>query len=60
LAEAIRRADSNPMPPQAKRYSSPKLKRLVAVCCQLQLLQGNSPFFLGVRDCPSDQIMRLI
>ena len=27
-----------------------KLKRLVAVCYHLQLLQGNSPFFLSVRD----------
>ena len=27
-----------------------KLKRLVAVCFQLQSLQGNSPFFLGARD----------
>ena len=50
LAEAIRRADASPMPPQAARYTSPKLRRLIAVCCQLQLLQGNSPFFLGVRD----------
>ena len=38
-----------PLPPQAERYTSPKLKRLVAVCFQLQLLQGGSPFFLGVR-----------
>jgi hypothetical protein len=50
LQEAIRRADASPLPPQAERYSSPKLKRLVAVCFQLQLLQGNSPFFLGARD----------
>jgi len=50
LEEAIRRADSSPLPPQAERYASPKLKRLVAVCYHLQLLQGNSPFFLGVRD----------
>ena len=49
LEEAIRRADASPMPPQAGRYSSPKIKRLVAVCYHLQLLQGNSPFFLGVR-----------
>lgn len=50
LAEAIRRADTEPLPPQAARYTSDKLKRLVAVCCQLQLLQGHSPFFLSVRD----------
>ncbi len=50
LQEAIRRADTNPLPPQSARYNSPKIKRLVAVCYQLQLLQGKSPFFLGVRD----------
>src|SRR5262245_37632528 len=50
LEEAIHRADSSPMPPQAERYTSPKIRRLVAVCYHLQLLQGNSPFFLSVRD----------
>jgi len=50
LHEAIRRADASPLPPQAARYSSPKLKRLVATCYYLQQLQGNSPFFLSVRD----------
>jgi hypothetical protein len=49
LEEAIRRADASPPPPQAADYTSPKLKRLVAVCYQLQLLQDKSPFFLGVR-----------
>jgi len=32
LEEATRRAAASPMPPQAARYTSPKLKRLVAVC----------------------------
>jgi hypothetical protein len=50
LDEAIRRADSEPHPPPAGRYASTKLKRLVAVCYHLQQLQGDSPFFLGVRD----------
>jgi hypothetical protein len=50
LAEAIRRADTQPLPPQADRYTSPKIKRLVAVCFQLQILAGDNLFFLGVRD----------
>lgn len=50
LQEAIRLADANPPPPQAARFPSPNLKRLIAVCYYLQMLQGNSPFFLGVRD----------
>ena len=49
LEEAVRRADSNPLPPQAERYTSLKLKRLVAICYHLQLLQGRSPFWLGAR-----------
>jgi hypothetical protein len=50
LQEAIRRANTSPLPPEAARYPSAKLKRLIAVCYQLQLLQGNSTFYLGVRD----------
>jgi hypothetical protein len=50
LEEAIRRADAGPLPPQAERYTSLKIKRLVAVCFQLQLIQGTSPFFISVRD----------
>jgi hypothetical protein len=49
LEEAIRRVDIEPLPSQSNRYPSPKLKRLVAVCYQLQILAGDSPFFLGVR-----------
>ncbi len=49
LEEAVRRADASPLPPQAERYTSPKLKRLIAVCFQLQNLQGSSSFFLSVR-----------
>ena len=50
LEEAVRRAAAGPPPPQAARYASLKIKHLVAVCYHLQLLQGNSPFFLSVRD----------
>jgi hypothetical protein len=50
LQEAIRRADSSPLPQEAARYASPKLRLLVAICYQLQLLQGDSAFFLGFRD----------
>ena len=50
LQEAIRRSAASPLPPQSSRYTSQKILRLVAVCYQLQLLQGKSPFFLGVRD----------
>ncbi len=50
LREAIRRADSNPPPPQANRYPSPRIKRLIAVCYHLHVLAGSGEFFLSVRD----------
>ncbi len=50
LDEAVRRADTIPFPLQAERYGSVKLKRLIATCYHLQRLQGQSHFFLGVRD----------
>lgn len=53
LNEAITRADASPLPAEAARYTSAKLKRLVAVCSHLQVLQGDSPFFLGLRDAAS-------
>ena len=50
LEEAIRMADDNPFPVQAERYQSAKIKRLIAVCAQLQSIAGDAAFFLGVRD----------
>lgn len=50
LTEAISRADTRPLPPEAARYTSVRLKRLVTVCFHLQCLSGDSAFFLGVRD----------
>jgi len=50
LKEAIRRADSEAAPSLANRYTSPKIKRLLAVCYQLQTCVGDGDFFLSVRD----------
>ena len=51
LAEAIRRADAGPLPPEANHYpTSAKLRRLVAVCFHLQILSGDNDFFIGARD----------
>ena len=50
LEEAIRRADTGPLPSKADRYENPKFKRLVAVCYHLQQLQDDSPFFISVRN----------
>lgn len=51
LEIALERAQDQPAPPEAESYSSPKIRRLVAVCYQLQEINGSSPFFLSVRDC---------
>jgi hypothetical protein len=48
LQPAIRLADSK-SPPEAGRYRSPKVRRLIAVCSHLQVLAGENPFFLSVR-----------
>lgn len=51
LAEAIHRADTEPLPPQeAERCTSPTIRRLLAVCYYLQILAGDNPFFISVRD----------
>jgi hypothetical protein len=50
LEEAVRRVDKGQFPPQADRYTGSRIKRLVAVCYHLQVLQGASPFFLSSRD----------
>jgi hypothetical protein len=50
LETAIERADTTPLPAQASRYKSHKLKRLLAVLSHLQELAGNAPFFLSTRD----------
>jgi hypothetical protein len=61
LDEAIRRADAMPVPTAARRYSSAKLQRLVAVCSHLQDIVGDAPIFLSVRSaariigCPKHQ-----
>lgn len=50
LVGAIHRADTRPLPLQAKRYTSKPISRLVAVCYHLQRFGGASPMYLSVRD----------
>jgi hypothetical protein len=49
LEQAIRRADTLPLPPEATRYTG-KLKRLVGTCYHLQVLAAGAAFFLSTRD----------
>jgi len=50
IRNAIARLATTGPPPEAEKFDSPKIKRLVHFCHELQLLCGNSPFFLSVRD----------
>lgn len=46
LLSAWRRANSEPMPPESSHLSEP-VRRLLALCAQLQLIAGNSSFYLS-------------
>lgn len=50
IENALARVDASDTPPEASRYGSPKIKRLVHLCRELQIIAGESPFFLSVRD----------
>lgn len=50
IETALARVASSPTPPEASRYDSAKIKRLVHLCRELQTLAGDNPFFLSVRD----------
>ena len=50
LETAVKRLKETPPPPEANRFSSAKIKRLVHFCHELQTIAGGNPFFLGARD----------
>ena len=50
LEEAAKRAAASTNVPHAERYQSPKIRWLVALCYHLQVLAGEAPFFLSLRD----------
>jgi hypothetical protein len=50
LQVAIQRAKSEPYPAECERFTSSKIRLLVAVCYQLQRIAGDAPFFIGFRD----------
>jgi len=50
LHEAIKRAETQPVPAEASTFNGPNVGRLIAVCFHLQQLSGDSAFFLSVRD----------
>ena len=42
-------AETRESPAEAARYEQPELKKLVAICRELQRISGTSPFFLSCR-----------
>jgi hypothetical protein len=50
LAQIVSAALSRPYPKAADRYEDTDVKKLIAVCCELQRLHGKRPFFLSCRD----------
>ena len=46
---ALERAKSNELPMAARKYDDDRVRLLVAVCRELQVLAGPSPFFLSYR-----------
>lgn len=48
--EALRRCREMPLPAICQRYAGRKLKLLLALCHHLQVIVGDTDFFLSVRD----------
>lgn len=51
IGEAWSLAQSEPLPPEAKMFDEECNQRLVALCFQLQRLNGDKPFYISTRDC---------
>ncbi|MGH7868220.1 MAG: hypothetical protein ACREP9_11515 [Candidatus Dormibacteraceae bacterium] len=51
IPKAWRLAQESPIPPEAEQFENPEIKRLVALCWQLQILSGEKPFYLSSRVC---------
>jgi hypothetical protein len=49
LQEIFERAEASPFPAAADRYADPTYRRLVRLCEQLQIENGEKPWFLTVR-----------
>jgi len=47
VAEAKQRAENAPFPPDADLYRNTSIKKLIALCYQMQEFSGKKPFFLS-------------
>jgi len=53
IPQAWKSAQDEPLPAEAMQFENLKLRLLVALCRQLQILAGNKPFYLSSRVCQS-------
>lgn len=51
IPTAWNRAQENPPPPEAQQFENPQLRLLVALCRELQILNGEKPFYLSSYSC---------
>lgn len=49
LTESLAEADAKPLPECAERYEGDAIRRLIALCAEMQKKHGDSPFFLSCR-----------
>jgi hypothetical protein len=49
IPKAWKAAQEQSLPPEADQFENPKRKLLVALCWQLQIIAGTSPFYLASR-----------
>jgi hypothetical protein len=51
VPKAWKLAQEKPLPPEAMQFENPQLRLLVALCRELQILNGKNPFYLSSRSC---------
>jgi hypothetical protein len=51
IARAWKLAQGQPLPAEALQFENPQRQLLVALCRQLQILNGKGPFYLSSRTC---------
>ena len=51
VGKAWAKANSQPLPKEARDFENPKIQILVAFLKELQVMAGEEPFFITLRDC---------
>jgi hypothetical protein len=51
LVKAWQRAKENPPPREAAQFENPEIRQIVCLCRELQILNGDKPFYLSSYTC---------